>query len=71
MILLNRNFKPKFIVFFFHVKFSCSDNITARNSKSESYKMLHLGGLSTVVANIFMQGVRKSDIMDFLFYYEL
>ena len=33
--------------------------------------MLHLGGLSTVVANIFMQGVRKSDIMDFLFYYEL
>ena len=60
---------------FLHVKFSCSDNVTARNSKTKCYKKLHLsrcsGGLNTYVASIFMQGGRKYDIMDFLFYHEL
>ena len=60
---------------FLHVKFSCSDNIAVRNSKTKCYKELHLcrcsGGLSTGVASIFMRGDRKSDIMDFLYYYEL
>ena len=60
---------------FLHIKISCSDNITARNSKTESYKELHLsrcsGGLSTDVAPIFMREGRKSDIMDFLSYHEL
>ena len=59
---------------FLHIKFSCSDNITARNSKTKCYKELRLsrcsGFLSTFVANIFMWGVGKSDIMDFLFYHE-
>ena len=62
-------------LFFLHTKFSCSDNITARNSKTKCYKELHLsrfsGGLSTGVASIFMRGGRKSDIMDFLYYHEL
>ena len=76
MISLNRNFKPKFNVYFFlHVKFSCSNNITARNSKTKCGKELYLskcsGGLSTGLANIFMRRGRKSDIVDFLFYHEL
>ena len=61
--------------FSFQVKFSCSDNITARNSKTKCYEELHLsrccGSLSTYVASIFMRRSRKSDIMDFLFYHEL
>ena len=65
MISLNRNFKPKFNVYFF-----CSDNITPGNSKTICYKELHLsrcsGGLSIGVACIFMRGGRKSIIMDFL-----
>ena len=60
---------------FFHIKFSCSDNITARNSKIKYYKELHLsrcsGRLSTGIAKIFMQEGRKSDIMDFLYFHEL
>ena len=59
---------------FLHIKFSCSDNITPRNSKTECYKELHFSrfseGLSTGVASVFMRGGRKSDIMDFLFYHE-
>ena len=62
-------------IFFLHIKFSCSDNITARNSKIKCYKQLHLskcrGGLTTSVASIFIRGGRKSDTMDFLFYHEL
>ena len=60
---------------FMHTKFPCSDNITARNSKTKYYKELHLsrfsGGLSTSVASIFMRGGRKFDIVDFLYYHEL
>ena len=59
-----------FIYLFLHIKFSCSSNITARISKTKCQKKLVLsrcsGGLSTVVANIFIRGGRKSDIMDFL-----
>ena len=57
------------------MKFPCSDNIAATNSKTKCYKELHLsrrsGVLSTDVASIFMQGGRKSDIMDFLYYHKL
>ena len=60
-----------FLLFFLHIKFSCSDNITARNSKNKCYKKVHIsrcsGGLSTGVASIFMLGGCKSDIMDFLY----
>ena len=62
-------------IFFLHIKFSCSDNITARNSKTKCFKKPHLsrcsGSLSTCVACSFMRGVRKSDIIDFLHYHEL
>ena len=62
-------------IFFLHIKFSCSDNITARNSKTKCFKVLHLGrfsgGLSTGIASIFMRGGRKSGIMNFLYYHEL
>ena len=67
--------QPKFrtkvqCLFFLYIKFSCSDNIAARNSKIKCYEELHLsrfsGGFSTGVA-IFMRGGRKSDIMDFLY----
>ena len=55
---------------FLQIKFSCPDNITARNSKVKYYKELHLsrciGGLSTDIASIFVQGGRKSDITPFL-----
>ena len=55
--------------FFFTSNFL--DNITARNSKTECYKELHLsrcsGGLSTGAANNFMRGGRESDIMDVLY----
>ena len=58
-----------------HVKFSCSDNITARNSKTKCSKEVHLSrcsrGLSTGVANISIKGGHKFDTMDFLFYHEL
>ena len=58
------------MLFFLHIKFSCSDNITARNSKTKCYKELHLsncsGGLSTGVSSIFMRTGRKSHIKDFL-----
>ena len=51
-------------------KFSCSDNITTRKSRTKCYKKLHFGGCSgglcTAVASILMRGGRKSDIMDFL-----
>ena len=72
VISLNQNFKPKFnVVFFFADKFSCSDNITARNNKTKRYKKLHLrrcsGCLSTGVACILVRGGPKSDIMDFLY----
>ena len=56
---------------FVHVNFSCFDNITAKNSKTKCYKQLYLsrcsggGGLSFDVVRIFLQGGRKSDIMDF------
>ena len=57
------------------MKFSCSDNITTRNSKTKCYKELDLGrcsgGLSPGLDSIFMRGGRKSDIIDFLYYYEL
>ena len=47
-----------YIFIFLHIKFFCSDNTKARNSKC--YKKLHLsrcnGGLSTDIASIFMQG---------------
>ena len=60
---------------FLRIKFSFSDNITARNSKTKCYKKLHLircsGGLSTGVARIFIGGGYKSVIMDFLYYHEL
>ena len=60
---------------FLHIKFSCSDNITARNSKTKCYKELHLNrciwSLRTGVASIFMWGGRQSDIVDFLYYHEL
>ena len=56
---------------FLHIKFSYSDNITARNSKTKCYEKLHLsrcsGGLSTDVASISMWGGHKTDIMDFLY----
>ena len=62
-------------LFLLHTKFSCCDNIAPRNSKNKCYKELHLsrssGGLSTGVASIFMQGGRKSDIMDLSYYHEL
>ena len=72
MIPLNQNFKPKFNVYFFlQMKFSCSDNITARISKIKCYKKLHLnrcsGGPSSGVASIFLRGGRKSDIIDFIY----
>ena len=55
--------------------FFISDNIAAKNSKTNCYKELRLsrcsGGLSTGVASVFMRGGRKSDIMDFLYYHEL
>ena len=57
--------------FFLYIKFSCSDNITPRNSKTKCYKELNLSGrcsegLSTGVASSFIRGgSRKSDIMDF------
>ena len=78
MVSLNQNFKPKsnvyfiylFIFFFLNIKFSCSDNITARNSKTKCYKKLHLkrcsGVLRTGAASIFMREGCKSGIMDFL-----
>ena len=54
------------------MKFSCSDNITARISKIKCYKKLHLsrcsGGLSSGVASDFLRGGRKSDIMGFLYW---
>ena len=55
---------------FVHVNFSCFDNITAKNSKTKCYKQLYLsrcsgGGLNFDVVRIFLQGGRKSDIMDF------
>ena len=57
------------IYFFLHVKFSCSDNITARHSKTKYCKELHLsrcsGGLSIYVTSIFMGGGRKSDNVNF------
>ena len=51
--------------FFLRIKFTCYDNITARNSKLNFNRCG--GGLSTGVAIIFMRGDRKSDIMDFLY----
>ena len=60
---------------FLHVKVPYSDNTAGRNSKTKCYKEPHLsacsGDLSTDAASIFMQGGRKFDIMDFLFYNEL
>ena len=60
---------------FFHIKFSCSDNITTRNSKIKYYKELYLSrcseGLNAGVANIFMWGGCKYDIKDFLYYQKL
>ena len=62
-------------IFFLHIKFSSSDNNTARNSKTKCYKKPLLsrcsGSLSTCVATIFMRGVRKSDTVDFLHHHEL
>ena len=59
-----------FFYFFLHFKFSCFDNITARNSKAKCYKKLHLkrcsGVLRTDAASIFMREGCKSGIMDFL-----
>ena len=56
-------------MFFLYIKLSCSDNITARYSKTKCYKELHLstcgGDHGTGVAIIFMQEGRKFDIMDF------
>ena len=56
------NQSSMFIFFFFlHIKFPCSGDITARNSKTKCYKKLHLsrcsGGLSTGIASIFMEEV--------------
>ena len=59
----------------FQTKVQCLFILHFRNSKTKCYKELHLsrcsGGLSTAVANIFMRGGRKSDIMDSLFYHKL
>ena len=65
------NQSSMFIFVFLHIKFSCSDNIIVRNSKTNCYKELHLSrcseSLSTGVASIFMQGGCESDIMDVLY----
>ena len=59
------------IIIGLYINFFCSDNITARNSKTKCYKKLQLsrcsGDLSTGVASNFMRASRKSDIMDFLY----
>ena len=56
------------------IKFSCTDNITARNSKTKYYEELHLsgcrGGFRTslavqLVQHFCVDGFR-SDIVDFL-----
>ena len=69
MISLNQNFKSKVNV--------CTSNLLAVTTfqpetvKLNVKKKLPLSrcseGLSTDVASIFMQGCRKSDIMDFLY----
>ena len=55
---------------FLHIKFSCPDNIAARNSNTKCYKNLNLSkrsrGLITGVVSIFMRRGCKSDIMDFV-----
>ena len=71
MISFNRNFKLNFNVFLLHIKFSCSDNITPRNSKTEPHLSRCSEEFSTGVTSIFMWGGRKFDIMDFLCYHEL
>ena len=62
-------------LFFLHIKFSCSDNITVRNNKAKFCKELHLNrcseGLNTGVPSIFLQGGLKSDTMDFYIKHEL
>ena len=67
----NQSLMFLFIFIFLHIKFSCCDNITGRNSKPKCYKELHLnkyiGRPNTSVTSIFMQGGRKSDIMDVLY----
>ena len=57
------------------IKFSCTDNITARNSKTKCYEELHLsgcsGGLRTGIASIFVWMVLNLILWTFYINYEL